>query len=96
MSLRYWFLIVLIGAIWGCSFLFNAVLIREIGPLWVSAGRVSVGALGCWIYFIATRRRLPPFSSVYGHFLFIGVVNYAFFAWTVALPSALPSPIIWS
>jgi hypothetical protein len=26
--LRYWALIVLLGAVWGCSFLFNAVLVR--------------------------------------------------------------------
>ena len=26
MPLRYWLLIVLLGAVWGCSFLFNAIL----------------------------------------------------------------------
>ncbi len=39
MPLRYWLLIILLGAVWGCSFLFNAILIREISPLWVAAGR---------------------------------------------------------
>jgi hypothetical protein len=34
MPIRYWALIIMLGAIWGCSFLFNAVLIREISPLW--------------------------------------------------------------
>ena len=38
MPLRYWALIIGLGAVWGCSFLFNAILIREISPLWVSAG----------------------------------------------------------
>ena len=42
MSLRDWCLIVLLGAIWGCSFVFNAVLIREIGPLWVTSLRVAM------------------------------------------------------
>ena len=67
----------LLGAIWGCSFLFNAILIREIGPLWVSAGRVSVGALGCWAYFAATRRKWPADRSLYGRFLILGIFNYA-------------------
>lgn len=68
---------IFIGAIWGCSFLFNAILIREIGPIWVSAGRVSVGALGCWVFFAATRRSLPRDPKLYGQFLFLGIFNYA-------------------
>ncbi|HTJ59060.1 MAG TPA: DMT family transporter [Devosiaceae bacterium] len=77
MTLRDWFWIVLLGAIWGCSFLFNAILIREIGPMWVSAGRVSVGALGCWAYFAATRRTWPRERGLYGRFLILGIINYA-------------------
>ena len=53
MPLRYWLLIILLGAVWGCSFLFNAILIREISPLWVSAGRVTIGAVICWMFFLA-------------------------------------------
>ena len=52
---------------------FNAVLIREIGPLWVSAGRVSIGALGCWGYFLKT---LPTDPMLYLHFVVLGVVGY--------------------
>lgn len=77
MAARYWALIILIGAIWGCSFLFNAVLIREISPLWVSAGRVSIGAAICWLYFLATRRRLPGDWRLYPQFLLLGIMNYA-------------------
>ncbi len=76
MPTRDWFWLLLLGGIWGCSFLFNAVLIREIGPLWVSAGRVSIGALGCWAYFLATRRKWPTDKMVYLHFLVLGVVGY--------------------
>ncbi|HTN63421.1 MAG TPA: DMT family transporter [Devosia sp.] len=77
MTLRDWLLIILIGAIWGCSFLFNAVLIRELGPIWVSALRVTVGALGCWAYFLVTKRSLPREPVLYLHFLVLGVMNYA-------------------
>ena len=59
MPLRYWALILFLGAVWGGSFFFNAILIREIDPLWVSAGRVTIGATICWVYFLATRRLLP-------------------------------------
>ena len=76
MAPRDWFWVVLLGAIWGCSFLFNAILIREIGPRWVSAGRVSIGAVGCWAYFIATRRKLPEGGRIYLGFLLLGIVGY--------------------
>src|SRR5436190_9560985 len=77
MPLRYWVLIIGLGAVWGCSFLFNAILIREISPLWVSAGRVSIGALICWVYFFATRKRLPADWRIYAQLMLLGVLNYA-------------------
>jgi drug/metabolite transporter (DMT)-like permease len=77
LPLRYWLLIVFSGAVWGCSFFFNAILIRELGPLWVSALRVSVGAAGCWVFFVASGRRLPSDRAVYPQFLVLGLLNYA-------------------
>jgi drug/metabolite transporter (DMT)-like permease len=77
MSPRYWVLSVFIGAVWGCSFLFNAVLIREIVPLWVSAGRVGIGAIGSWAYLAATRRPLPRGRAIYAGLLLLGLLNYA-------------------
>jgi drug/metabolite transporter (DMT)-like permease len=77
MPLRYWALIIGLGAVWGCSFLFNAILIREISPLWVSAGRVSIGAAICWVYFVATRRTLPRDPKLYPQLLVLGILNYA-------------------
>jgi drug/metabolite transporter (DMT)-like permease len=77
MPLRYWVLIILLGAVWGCSFLFNAILIREISPLWVAAGRITIGAVICWIFFLGTRRPLPRDLSLYPQFLVLGILNYA-------------------
>ncbi len=95
MTLRDWLLILMIGAIWGCSFLFNAVLIRELGPIWVSALRVTVGALGCWAYFVATRRTLPREPVLYLQFLILGVLNYAIpFALFPLAEQDLPSGLV--
>ncbi|MHB1102011.1 MAG: DMT family transporter [Devosia sp.] len=77
MAARDWFWVILLGAIWGCSFLFNAVLIRELGPLWVSAARVGIGALGCWAVFIALRKPLPRSPLLYLQLLFLGILGYA-------------------
>lgn len=77
MPLRYWILIISLGAVWGCSFLFNAILIREISPLWVSAGRITIGATICWLFFLVARRKLPEDRSVYPQLLLLGILNYA-------------------
>ena len=77
MPLRYWLLIIALGAVWGSSFLFNAVLIREISPLWVSAGRVTIGAAICWVYFVGTRRKLPTDRRLYPQLVLLGIMNYA-------------------
>ena len=77
MKPQYWALIILLGAVWGCSFLFNAILIREITPLWVSAGRVSIGAVICWLVFFATRKQLPGDWRLYPQLLVLGILNYA-------------------
>ncbi|KAJ54686.1 ABC transporter permease [Actibacterium mucosum KCTC 23349] len=57
-----WALIFALGMAWGSSFYFNAVLLRELGPLTVALGRVGVGALACWLWLILARKswRIPP------------------------------------
>jgi len=77
MKPQYWALIILLGAVWGSSFLFNAILIREISPLWVAAGRVSIGAAICWVVFFATRKKLPTDWRIYPQLLVLGILNYA-------------------
>ena len=77
MALRDWFWIILLGAIWGCSFIFNAVLIREIGPLWVTSFRVGIGALGCWLVMFALRKPVPRDPALWLQLGLLGVVAYA-------------------
>ncbi|NGP17595.1 DMT family transporter [Devosia aurantiaca] len=77
MSLRDWFWIILLGAIWGCSFVFNAILIREIGPTWVTALRVSIGALGCWLVMLALKKPVPRDPKLWLQLAGLGVIAYA-------------------
>lgn len=77
MSLRDWLLIILLGAIWGCSFVFNAVLIREIGPLWVTSLRVGIGALGCWAFLFALRKPVPRDPKLWLQLGALGIIAYA-------------------
>lgn len=77
MALKYWLVILALGIGWGASFMFNAILLRELGPLTVAAIRVGIEALGCWIYVVGTR--LPvrlTFGRAMG-LLGFGVLSYA-------------------
>lgn len=77
MTLREWFWILFLGAVWGGSFIFNALLIRELGPLWVTALRVSIGALGCWLFLFAMRKAVPRDPVLWLKLGLLGVLNYA-------------------
>lgn len=77
MTLREWFWILFLGAVWGGSFILNALLIRELGPLWVTALRVSIGALGCWLFLFAMRKPVPRDLRLWVKLGLLGVLNYA-------------------
>lgn len=77
MDRRDWFWIIFLGAIWGCSFIFNAVLIREIGPIWVTSFRVGIGAAGCWAVMVALRKPIPRDPVLWLKLGALGVLAYA-------------------
>ncbi|MVO17716.1 DMT family transporter [Parasedimentitalea huanghaiensis] len=77
MALKYWAVIFVLGIGWGMSFMFNAILLRELGPLSVAMGRVGLGALGCWIYVLATRRPIKITLRRAVALLGFGVLSYA-------------------
>ena len=77
MAARDWFWIIALGAIWGFSFVFNAVLIREVGPLWVSALRVGIGALGCWVVLATLRKPVPRDPRLWLQLGALGLLSYA-------------------
>ncbi|VAW15287.1 Permease of the drug/metabolite transporter (DMT) superfamily [hydrothermal vent metagenome] len=77
MNLRDWLWIFLLGIIWGFSFPFNALLLRELGPLWVSAGRVGVGAIGSWVILLALKKTIPTDPGLLLRIVLLGIVTYA-------------------
>ncbi|WP_404403729.1 DMT family transporter [Pelagibacterium halotolerans] len=77
MAIRDWLWIIALGAIWGCSFIFNAVLIRELGPLWVSGFRVGIAAIGCWGIQFVLRKPLPRDGKLWVQLGLLGALTYA-------------------
>lgn len=56
-----------LAAIWGCSFLFISVGIRELHPTYVTLGRVSSGALVVWLLMRLNGERLPRDPVTWAH-----------------------------
>ncbi|MFD0978878.1 DMT family transporter [Tropicimonas aquimaris] len=77
MSIRDWLIVVVLGIGWGAAFIFNAVLLREVGPLSVSFLRIALGAATCWAWVLASGKRVPWGAVLAGQALVLGVVNYA-------------------
>lgn len=77
MSVRDWLIVVALGIGWGAAFIFNAVLLREVGPLSVSFLRIALGAATCWVWVLASGKRVPWGAVLAGQALVLGVVNYA-------------------
>jgi drug/metabolite transporter (DMT)-like permease len=66
-----------LAAIWGTSFLFIKVGVRELHPLWLTFGRVAAGVLILLVVLAVTRDRLPRDLRLWGHLqvvAFLGVV----------------------
>lgn len=51
-----WMIIIGLGIGFGSALFFNAILVRELGPLSISAFRVSLGALAVWTLVAITGR----------------------------------------
>jgi len=77
MNTRDWLWIILLGVIWGFSFPFNAILLNELEPLWISAGRLSIGAFGSWVVIIFARKSLPKEIGLYIKICILGIISYA-------------------
>jgi drug/metabolite transporter (DMT)-like permease len=66
-----------LALIWGSSFLFIKIGVRELHPLYVTLGRVVAGALTVVGVLLVTRGKLPRDPRVWGHLVFVGAVGVA-------------------
>jgi drug/metabolite transporter (DMT)-like permease len=66
-----------LAVIWGSSFLFIKVGVRELHPLYVTLGRVVAGAVTVLAFLAVTRARLPRDLRVWGHLTVVGAIGVA-------------------
>lgn len=70
-----WGLLFLLSALWGGSFFFIAIAVREVPTLTIVTLRVGLAAAVLWGIVLVTGRRLPRSSGVWAAFLGMGVLN---------------------
>jgi drug/metabolite transporter (DMT)-like permease len=66
-----------LAVIWGSSFLFIKVAVRQLHPLYVALGRVSAGLVAVLVVLAVSRARLPRDARTWGHLAFVGAVGVA-------------------
>jgi drug/metabolite transporter (DMT)-like permease len=67
---------VILGMIWGSSFLFIKIGVSELHPFYVAWARVASGALALLVILLVTRHRLPDLRG-WGHNAVVGVIGVA-------------------
>jgi len=77
MGLLEWTLLITLSVIWGGSFFFNAVALRELPPVLVVYGRVGIGFLGLLGVLALTGESLRPHLHRWYQFFALGVLNTA-------------------
>jgi len=79
-----WLLI--LGAIWGSSYLFIKVAVAEVPPLTLVAARLALAAAILWVLLLVTRQRVPRDRRVWAIFAVMGVLNgvlpYSLITWS--------------
>ncbi len=75
MSIRNWTLLFLLSFIWGGSFFFNSVLVRQLDPLTITFGRTLLAAIALNIVIVAQGQRMPSSLSLWGAFALMGLLN---------------------
>lgn len=86
-------LLVALSSMWGLSFLFIELALRELGPLWIVTGRTAIGGV-LLLSVVVVRGGLPRGRGLWLRLLTLGVINNAL-PWTAIawaqqrLPSGL-------
>jgi drug/metabolite transporter (DMT)-like permease len=70
-----WALLIVLSVVWGGSFLFIGVAVKELPPLTIVACRVALGALALHLVLKAMGVRLPREREAWAAFFGMGVLN---------------------
>jgi drug/metabolite transporter (DMT)-like permease len=70
-------LLLLLGTIWGTSFLFIKIIVSEVPPMTLVAGRLGVAALLMWVIVRLRRTQIRQDRTLWRTFAVVGLLNGA-------------------
>ena len=70
-----WGLLLVLSLLWGGSFLFNGILVRELPPLTIVTARVALAAVALWTVVRLSGHAVPRSPAVWFAFFGMGVLN---------------------
>lgn len=70
-----WFMLIVLSLLWGGSFYFNEIALRELPVLSVVAARVVIAAVVLWSVALASGYEVPSDIKAWRWFLVMGVLN---------------------
>ncbi len=56
MTLKLWFLLIVLSIVWGGSFFFNEIALTELQPIQIVTIRIWLAAIILWLYLFVTRK----------------------------------------
>src|SRR4051812_24227654 len=81
-----WLILGVLALIWGGAFFFIGVAVRYIQPLTYVWLRVTIAALGMWLFLLVKRERVQLPRQVWGSIVLLAVLNnalpFALFGWS--------------
>ena len=75
MGIKEWGLIILLSIVWGGSFFFAKVAVKEMTPLTIVLCRVGLASLALLAFLWFTGKKMPTSPGLWGAFIIMGALN---------------------
>jgi drug/metabolite transporter (DMT)-like permease len=75
MTASDWGLLIILSVLWGGSFLFIGIAVKELPPLTIVASRIALAAAALYLVLRVTGASLPQGRQVWAAFLSMGILN---------------------
>lgn len=85
MGISEWILLVMLSVLWGGSFFFVEIALKELSPLTIVLGRVSLAAIVLTTFVFLKGKQMPVSPKLWCEFLVMGALNnlipFSLIAW---------------
>lgn len=70
-----WLMLIVLSLLWGGSFFFAGVALKELSPLTIVTLRVTIAALALWSIVVFLGLRIPTQANIWTAFIGMGLLN---------------------